>query len=32
MNDEWFDFLKKDYIQGFPANCGFEVMRVDEGG
>jgi uncharacterized protein (TIGR00369 family) len=26
-----FEFLKKDYVQGFPANCGFEVIRVDYG-
>ncbi len=23
-----FEFLKKDYVQGFPAFCGFEVDRV----
>jgi len=28
---ERFEFLKKDYVQGFPANCGFEVERVDYG-
>ena len=28
MNQKRFEFLKKDYIQGFPANCGFEVERV----
>ena len=28
MNKERFEFLKKDYIQGFPANCGFEVEQV----
>ena len=31
MADEWFAFLKKDYLQGFPAFCGFEVDRVDRG-
>ena len=31
MNTERFDFLKKDYVQGFPAHCGFEVNRVNEG-
>jgi len=31
MNDERFEFLKKDYLQGFPADCGFEVERVDNG-
>jgi uncharacterized protein (TIGR00369 family) len=28
---ERFEFLKKDYVQGFPANCGFEVERVAYG-
>jgi uncharacterized protein (TIGR00369 family) len=28
MNQKRFEFLKKDYIQGFPANCGFEVERA----
>ena len=28
---ERFEFLKKDYVQGFPANCGFEVERVGYG-
>ena len=28
---ERFEFLKKDYVQGFPANCGFEVMKVAYG-
>lgn len=31
MDKAWADFLKKDYLQGFPAYCGFEVLRVDEG-
>ena len=31
MNEERFDFLKKDYVQGFPAYCGFEVERVAYG-
>jgi uncharacterized protein (TIGR00369 family) len=31
MNDERFEFLKKDYLQGFPADCGFEVERADHG-
>ncbi len=26
-----FEFLKNDYVQGFPANCGFEVERVAYG-
>ena len=28
---ERLEFLKKDYVQGFPANCGFEVERVAYG-
>jgi len=28
---EWFEHLKLDYTQGFPAWCGFEVVRVDHG-
>ncbi|MDY6988658.1 MAG: PaaI family thioesterase [Thermodesulfobacteriota bacterium] len=31
MNKERFDFLKKDYVQGFPAFCGFQVRRVAYG-
>ncbi len=31
MNTERFEFLKKDYVQGFPADCGFEVNKVDYG-
>ena len=31
MKKERFDLLKKDYSQGFPAYCGFEVVRIDEG-
>ncbi len=31
MNNERIEFLKKDYIQGFPAYCGFEVDRVEYG-
>ena len=31
LKKERSDFLKKDYVQGFPAFCGFEVERVDEG-
>ncbi|MDD5475531.1 MAG: PaaI family thioesterase [Syntrophales bacterium] len=29
MRSEWFEFLKKDFVQGFPAFCGFEVIRAD---
>jgi uncharacterized protein (TIGR00369 family) len=31
MNKERLEFLRKDYVQGFPANCGFEVERVAYG-
>ena len=31
MSSQWFEFLKKDFVQGFPAFCGFEVTRVDFG-
>ena len=31
MNQDRFDFLKRDYIQGFPAYCGFEVVGVAYG-
>jgi uncharacterized protein (TIGR00369 family) len=31
MSSQWFDFLKKDFSQGFPSFCGFEVTRVDYG-
>ncbi|UCD89083.1 MAG: PaaI family thioesterase [Desulfobacterales bacterium] len=31
MSEERFEFLKKDYVQGFPADCGFEVSRVTYG-
>lgn len=31
MNQNRFDFLKRDYIQGFPAYCGFEVDQVAYG-
>ena len=26
-----FEYLKKDFYQGFPAFCGFEVNHVDDG-
>ncbi len=29
MPNHWFEFLKKDFVQGFPAFCGFEVLRAD---
>jgi uncharacterized protein (TIGR00369 family) len=28
---DWFDYLKKDFVQGFPAYCGFKVDRVGHG-
>ena len=31
MTTKWFDFLKNDFVHGFPAYCGFEVTRVDYG-
>jgi uncharacterized protein (TIGR00369 family) len=31
MTSDWFAFLKKDFVQGFPAFCGFEVTHADHG-
>lgn len=31
MSSEWFEFLKKDFVQGFSASCGFEVIHADFG-
>jgi uncharacterized protein (TIGR00369 family) len=31
MNEKRFAFLKKDFVQGFPAFCGFVVGNVDNG-
>jgi len=31
MMSEWFEFVKKDFVQGFPAFCGFEVSHADYG-
>lgn len=31
MPSQWFEFLKKDFVQGFPAFCGFEVSRLEYG-
>jgi uncharacterized protein (TIGR00369 family) len=31
MSSDWFEFLKKDFVQGFPAYCGFEVIHADYG-
>ena len=31
MNKDRFESLRKEYVQGFPSYCGFEVLQVDEG-
>lgn len=31
MDEKWAEFLRKDYVQGFPAYCGYEVDFVAEG-
>ena len=31
MASKWFDYLKKDFVQGFPAFCGFEALHVGDG-
>jgi uncharacterized protein (TIGR00369 family) len=31
MSSDWFQFLQKDFVQGFPALCGFEVVHADFG-
>lgn len=31
MNELWFEQLKREYVQGFPAFCGFEVETVEHG-
>ena len=31
MSSKWFEFLKKDFVQGFSASCGFEVIHADFG-
>jgi uncharacterized protein (TIGR00369 family) len=31
MSAQWFEFLREDFVQGFPAFCGFQVTRVDRG-
>ncbi|MBL7180948.1 MAG: PaaI family thioesterase [Pseudomonadota bacterium] len=31
MNTKRFEFLKKDYVRGFPADCGFEVETAGYG-
>jgi uncharacterized protein (TIGR00369 family) len=31
MSSSRLEFLKKDFVQGFPAFCGFEVTRAENG-
>jgi uncharacterized protein (TIGR00369 family) len=31
MDKEWAEFLKTDFVQGFPAYCGYEVDLIAEG-
>ncbi|MBU0987326.1 MAG: PaaI family thioesterase [Proteobacteria bacterium] len=31
MNDAQLAFLKRDFVQGFPADCGFEVVQASLG-
>ena len=31
MSSERLEFLKKDFVQGFPAFCGFKVIHADDG-
>jgi uncharacterized protein (TIGR00369 family) len=31
MDKKWLNFLRKDYVQGFPEYCGFNVVQVDYG-
>lgn len=31
MDKKRIEFLKKDYVQGFVAFCGFEVLRIEKG-
>ena len=31
MTKQRFEFLKRDYVQGFPAYCGFTVTQVGNG-
>jgi uncharacterized protein (TIGR00369 family) len=31
MASDWFEHLKQDFVQGFPAFCGFEVLHADFG-
>ncbi|MBW1710958.1 MAG: PaaI family thioesterase [Deltaproteobacteria bacterium] len=31
MDIKKFDFLRNEYVQGFPAYCGFEVLHAESG-
>ena len=31
MDEEWARFLRQDFVQGFPAYCGYEVDLVKDG-
>ncbi|MBW1897202.1 MAG: PaaI family thioesterase [Deltaproteobacteria bacterium] len=31
MDANWAEFLKKDFVQGFPAYCGYQVDQVEDG-
>lgn len=31
MKQGWYDHLQQEFAQGFPADCGIEVTRVDHG-
>jgi uncharacterized protein (TIGR00369 family) len=31
MDEEWAQFLRQDFVQGFPAYCGYEVDLVGDG-
>jgi uncharacterized protein (TIGR00369 family) len=31
MDEEWTHFLQQDFVQGFPAFCGYEVDLVGDG-
>ena len=31
MAEQWFEHLKRDFLQGFPAFCGIEVTRAAHG-
>jgi uncharacterized protein (TIGR00369 family) len=31
MDEEWAQFLRRDFVQGFPAYCGYEVDLVGDG-